>query len=593
MTLRIEDYALIGDCETAALVGRNGSIDWLCWPRFDSAACFARLLGGPDNGHWQILPSDAVRKARRRYREGSTILESDYLCDSGQVRVVDFMPPRDGAADLVRIVAGIEGEVAVRSDLRVRFDYGAVVPWVSRLDDGTLRAVAGPDMVVLRTNTEHHGVDHCTRSEFTVRKGEHVAFTLTYGASHLPVPAAVDPLRQLADTEAFWREWSGRYSGNGPYADLVRRSLVTLKALTFAPTGGIVAAPTTSLPELLGGSRNWDYRYCWLRDAALTLQVLLEAGYVDEAVAFRDWATRAAANSPDHLQIMYGLAGERRLVELELPWLAGYADSKPVRIGNAAALQFQLDVYGEIAEAAAKTIAAGAPPDLVAYRLQQRMVEHLETVWEEPDFGIWEVRGEPQHFTYSKVMAWVAFDRAIKTAEAKHDGEVPLERWRRLRDKIHAQVCERAWNEGLGAFAQAYGSPLLDASVLRMPHVGFIAATDPRMVSTVAAIEKRLCLDGFVRRYDAARVDDGLAQDEGVFLACSFWLVDNFIMQGRLDEAEVMFARLTAICNDVGLLAEEYDPRTGTHLGNFPQAFSHVALVGTARLLQHARESAK
>ncbi|MEZ0311178.1 MAG: glycoside hydrolase family 15 protein [Myxococcota bacterium] len=590
MALRIEDYALIGDCESAALVGRNGSIDWLCWPRFDSSACFARLLGDVDNGHWQILPEGPVKKSRRRYRDGTLILESDYICDSGQVRVIDFMPPRDHHSDIVRLVIGVEGEVAMRSELRVRFDYGAVVPWVTRLEDGALRAVAGPDMVILRTTAQHQGVDHMTQSVFTVRKGEQIPFVLMYAPSHGAVPDPVDPVAQLADTEHFWREWSGRCLGTGPYIELIRRSLITLKALTYAPTGGIIAAPTTSLPEHIGGSRNWDYRYCWLRDAALTLEALLDAGYTAEAVSFRDWLMRAAANSPDHLQIMYGLAGERRLTELELPWLSGYADSKPVRTGNAAAEQFQLDVYGEIADAMAKTLAAGAPPDDNDYRLHQSIVRHLEGVWRHPDYGIWEVRGEPQHFTYSKVMVWVAFDRAIRAAEDKEDGDAPLSRWRAIRDAVHAEVCERAWNEGLGAFTQAYGSPLLDAAVLRMPHVGFLSATDPRMVSTIAAVEKRLSVDGFVRRYDTARVDDGLDQGEGVFLACSFWLVDNLIMQGRLDEADVMFAKLAALCNDVGLLAEEYDPRTGTQLGNFPQAFSHVALVATARRLQRAHE---
>jgi GH15 family glucan-1,4-alpha-glucosidase len=592
MPLRIEDYALIGDTETAALVGRDGSIDWLCWPRFDSGACFAALLGEPRHGRWLVAPEAPVVRVERRYRPGTLILETEFATEDGTVLLIDFMPPRTSLSDLVRLVVGKRGRVAMRTELVLRFDYGSIVPWVSRLEDGTLRAIAGPDMTLLRGTVPVHGEDLTTVGSFTVAEGETAAFTLTYMPSHLPPPVAIDPAAALAETEAFWREWSARCGDTGPWSEAVQRSLITLKALTYSPTGGMVAAPTTSLPEQLGGSRNWDYRYCWLRDATLTLLAFMDAGYYDEARAWRDWLLRAVAGSPVQLQIMYGLAGERRLTEWEVPWLPGYAEASPVRIGNAAHGQLQLDVFGELMDALYQARRGGLAGTRESWGLVQALLAHLETRWREPDEGIWEVRGGRQHFTFSKVMAWVAFDRAVRIADsAAADGEV--ERWRTARDAIYADVCARGFDPELGSFVQAYGSRQLDASLLLLPALGFLPPDDPRIVGTVAAIERRLMVDGLVLRYDTAATEDGLPPGEGAFLACSFWLADAYVLMGRLDEARALFERLLALRNDVGLLAEEYDVRTGRQLGNFPQAFSHVALVDTALNLSRAIKPAE
>ena len=588
MTLPIEDYAFVGDCESGALVSRDGSIDWLCWPRFDSPACFAALLGDRENGHWTLAPASRPQSRTRRYRDDTLILETDYDCSSGRVRVIDFMPPCNGRSDLIRLVVGLGGHVDMCSELRIRFDYGEVTPWVTRIEDDTVRAIAGPDMVVLRTSAPMHGVGRETVSTFTVRKGEQVPFLLSYHASHESIPKRIDVDAQLAGTESFWLTWAQRCMDFGPYTSIIRRSLLTLKALTYAPTGGIVAAVTTSLPEYLGGERNWDYRYCWLRDASFCLDALLDVGYMDEALAFRDWLTRAAANSIDRLQVMYGLRGERRLPEVELTHLRGYHDSQPVLIGNDASHQFQLDIYGEVADALSNAVIKGAPPSPLTYRLAIELMSVLEKRWTEPDAGIWEVRGPPQHFTYSKVMAWVMFDRVIRAAAYNPGRAIPIERWKTIRDTIHEEVCAKAWNPDVGAFTQAYGSPYLDASVLRMALVGFLEPSDPRIVATVDAIARRLRTGCFVRRYESALVDDGLKPGEGSFLACSFWLADNYILQGRVDEGRALFDELITLCNDVGLLSEEYDPVAKRFLGNYPQAFSHVALVGTGIRLHRA-----
>jgi GH15 family glucan-1,4-alpha-glucosidase len=580
--LRIEDYALIGDCETAALVARDGSIDWLCWPRFDSAACFAALLGKPEHGRWKISPSGRKKVSKRSYRPATLILETEFQTAEGAVRLIDFMPTRNGASDLVRIVEGVRGRVAMEMELILRFDYGASVPWVTRLESGHgIRAVAGPDKVKLYSPVHLEGERFTTQARFEVDAGERLAFTLEYIPSHLHPTVELDPETALAETEAFWRAWSGRCTVGGEWREAVCRSLITLKALTYAPTGGIVAAPTTSLPEHLGGVRNWDYRYCWLRDATLTLLALMDAGYREEASAWRDWLVRAVAGSPEQMQIMYGIAGERRLTELELPWLPGYEGSKPVRIGNAACWQLQLDVFGEVMDALHQAHKVGLPAHEPSWDMQRALLAHLEKVWQEPDAGMWEVRGPPRHFTYSKVMCWVAFDRAIKAVETwQLPG--PVERWRELRARIHADVCERGFRPSKGTFVQSYGSNELDASVLLIPMTGFLPCHDPRMAATVEAVRKELTEGGLVLRYRTRRGLDGLPPGEGVFLACSFWLVDVLCMQGRLAEARALFERLLQLRNDVGLLAEEYDPRQKRHLGNFPQAFSHVGLINSA-----------
>jgi len=581
MALRIEDYALIGDCKTAALVGCDGSIDWLCWPRFDSAACFAALLGTCDNGRWRIAPKYPSLAVERRYRPGTLILETEFRTDTGSAVLIDFMPPADGA-NLVRIVTGQSGRVVFETELVLRFNYGATVPWVNRLDQDTINAIAGPERLVLRTPATLYGEDLKTVGEITVAAGESIPFVLSHGLSFESPPAPIDPFNALERTQAFWLEWSDRCPDVGPWTEAVKRSLITLKALTYAPTGGIVAAATTSLPEHLGGVRNWDYRYCWLRDATFTLLALMNLGYHDEARAWRDWLIRAVAGSPRQIQIMYGVGGERWLPELIVPWLAGYEKSAPVRIGNDASRQLQLDVFGEISDALFQALKMGMAPPERARALRPVVLEYLATAWRQPDEGIWEVRGGPQHFVHSKVMAWVAFDRASNELTLQTFNESG-QRWQALADEIHAEVCERGFDRDLDSFVQAYGSKRLDASLLLIPLVGFLPATDPRIQGTLRAIEKRLLIDGeFVLRYEPENASDGLPAGEGVFLACSFWLVDNYILQGRYTEARKLFDRLLSRCNDVGLLAEELDPPSGRMLGNFPQAYSHVGLINSA-----------
>ena len=589
MSARIEDYGLIGDCETAALVSKDGSIDWLCWPRFDSDACFAALLGNSKNGRWQIAPAQAKARIRRRYRPETLILETTFTTDDGEVTLIDFMPSREQASHIVRLVVGTRGTVAMTTELVIRFDYGQSVPWVKRPDNGSLLAISGPDMLVLRTPVELRGKDMTTVGEFTVSAGETVPFVLTYVPSHLPAPDPVDAEDALRQTQKFWEQWSSVHENTGPYAPSVVRSLITLKALTYLPTGGIVAAPTTSLPEQIGGPRNWDYRFCWLRDATLTLLAFMNSGYYDEARAWRDWLLRAAAGSPSQIQIMCGLAGEKRLAEWEVPWLAGYEGSKPVRIGNAAADQLQLDVFGEVLDAMHQARVGGLQYLAEAWDFQHVLVSHLEEIWPSADEGIWEVRGGRQHFTYSKMMAWVAFDRTIKTAEA-FGLEGPIDHWRKIRAQIHAEVCEKAFNPKLGAFVQSYGSEHLDASALLIPVVGFLPPSDPRVAGTIQAIERKLMTNGFVLRYDSGATKDGLPPGEGAFLACSFWLADAYILCGRRDDARKLFERLLTLCNDLGLLSEEYDPAGKRLLGNFPQAFSHIALVNTAHNLDRAEK---
>jgi GH15 family glucan-1,4-alpha-glucosidase len=581
MPSRIEDYAIIGDCESAALVGRDGSIDWLCWPRFDSEACFAALLGSPDNGRWLIAPKDTHVRTSRRYRSNTLILETRFEAADGAATLIDFMPIRGGNPTVVRLVAGERGRLAMQLELVLRFGFGAVVPWVTRTEDGTLRAVAGPDMVVLHTPVHLKGRNLTTVGAFTVAAGETVPFVLTYSPSHLPAPRAVAPQAALKATETYWQQWASHCRPAGQWSDTVLRSLITLKALTYAPTGGIVAAPTTSLPEQLGGGRNWDYRFCWLRDATLTLFTLLNAGYHDAAQGWNEWLLRAIAGSPDQIQIMYGLAGERRMIEWEAGWLPGYAGSRPVRIGNAAHLQLQLDVYGEVMDAAHQARRSGLATHESGWQVHLELLDHLAGIWQEPDEGIWEVRGGRRQFTHSKVMAWVAFDRAIKSAEMfGFDG--PIERWRKLRAEIHAATCAQGFDEEIGSFVQYFGAKEVDASLLLMPSVGFLPVDDARIRGTIAAIERDLLVDGLVMRYRTHTGVDGLDPGEGTFLICSFWLADVYILQGRLAEAERLFRRLVALCNDVGLLSEQYDPRGGRLLGNFPQAFSHVGLVNTA-----------
>jgi GH15 family glucan-1,4-alpha-glucosidase len=585
MPQRIEDYALIGDCQTAALVGKDGSIDWLCLPRFDSDACFAALLGTPDHGRWQIAPKGEVRSRRRGYRGDTLILDTEFETDTGAIRLTDFMPVRGKAPDVVRIVEGVSGTVPVRSELVLRFDYGSTPPWVQKARDG-IRAVAGPDSVQLHTTVETHGEDLKTVSEFAVAAGQRVPFVLTWEHSYLPEPEAIDPEAALRETLEWWEEWSARCTYEGEWSSQVLRSLITLKALTYMPTGGIVAAATTSLPEKIGGVRNWDYRYCWLRDATLTLLALINAGYVAEAKDWENWLLRAVAGDPTRTKIMYGLAGERRLHEYEIPWLPGYEGSRPVRVGNAAHDQFQLDVYGEVCDALHHARLAGLHAGRDGWNLERALVGFVEAAWREPDEGIWEVRGARQHFTHSKVMAWVALDRAIKSAE-HFKLNAPLQRWKRTCKAIHDRVCRDGFDRELNSFTQAFGSKLLDASLLLIPLVGFLPAEDPRVQGTVAAIEKDLMRDGYVLRYHTGQTDDGLPPGEGAFLPCTFWLADNYALMGRRDEARRLFERLAGLCNDVGLLAEEYDPVAGRMLGNFPQAFSHIGLVNTAYNLSY------
>ena len=581
MPLRIEDYALIGDCETAALVGRDGSIDWLCWPRFDSDACFAALLGTSEHGRWLVAPQEGTARVTRRYRPNTLILETRFETADGVATIVDFMPGHQTGSSVVRLVVGERGRIAMKTELVLRFGYGATVPWMTKLDDGTRRAIAGPDMVLLRTTAPLLGEDLKTVGNFTIQAGQTVPFSLTYVPSHLDVPAAEDPLDQLRATEQFWLDWAAKSTASGRLAETVNRSLITLKALTYACTGGIVAAPTTSLPEHFGGSRNWDYRYCWLRDATLTLLTLMNAGYLEEAKAWRGWLSRAAAGQPGQLQIMYGIAGERRLTEWEIPWLPGYHKSRPVRVGNAAHTQLQLDVYGELMDALHHARRGGLASSESGWSLQRAVLRHLEKVWPQMDEGIWEGRSDARHFTFSKIMAWVAFDRAIKSAEA-FNLKGPLDRWRQLCRKIHDDVCRHGYDPELGSFVRSYGSKDLDASLLLLPTVGFLPPSDPRVRGTVEAIECKLLVDGLVGRYDTTESGDGLSSDEGAFIACSFWLVDAYVLLGRTDDARRLFERLLTLCNDVGLLSEEYEPTTKRMLGNFPQALSHIALVNSA-----------
>jgi GH15 family glucan-1,4-alpha-glucosidase len=583
----IEDYALLGDLHTAALVDRTGSIDWLCVPRFDSPACFAALLDTPEAGRWLLAPASGGPASRRGYRGETLVLDNEWDTPDGAVRVTDFMPVRGEAPDVVRIVQGLSGAVPMYGELRLRFDYGHIIPWVRNVG-GAIEAIAGPDAAWLRTTAPLDGRDFRTISEFTVRAGETVPFVLTWSPSHLKRPARVDPFRSLADTMTFWQQWSGRSTVTGPWREAVQRSLIVLKALTYAPTGGIVAAPTTSLPEQPGGRRNWDYRYGWLRDATFTLQALLAAGYVDEASAWREWLLRAVAGDPSTLQIMYGLDGTRRLPELTLPWLSGYEGSGPVRIGNAAADQLQLDVWGEVIDGLYLAQQARLAPDHDAWDLQVALLDHLEGRWRDADNGLWEVRGPRRSFTHSKVMAWVAADRMVRAVrDSGRPG--PLPRWISLRDEIHADVLAHGYSEARGSFVQAYGGTELDASLLLIPRVGFLPGTDPRVVSTIWAIERELTRDGFVMRYRTETADDGLPPGEGVFVACTFWLVDALHLAGHHDEATQLFGQVLAIRNDVGLLSEEWEPRARRHLGNTPQAVSHFALVVSALQLQHRR----
>jgi GH15 family glucan-1,4-alpha-glucosidase len=580
----IEDYALIGDCETAGLVSRDGSIDWLCWPRFDAESCFASLLGTPEHGFWRIAPTGSITGRSRRYRGQTLVLETRFETADGEVALIDFMPIRTSetpVSSVVRIVEGVRGQVRMRFDLAVRFDYGRIVPWLTRTANGDWRAIAGPHSLVLFTEVPHRDEETGTRAEFTVSAGQRVPFVLTYEPSHRPDPEPIDPFRKLEETEAHWNEWSARSSYDGDWPEAVQRSLITIKALTYGPTGGIVAAPTTSLPEDIGGVRNWDYRYCWLRDAVFTIQSLISAGYRDEAEAWGDWLLRAVAGSACQVQPLYGIAGEHRIVESELDWLPGYRDSKPVRIGNGAYDQLQLDCFGSVMDAFHHAREADLRLHEAGWELQLRVLRRLEGLWDKADEGIWEIRSDGQHFVHSKVLCWVAFDRGVQAIE-RYGRDGPLDRWRALRAQIHQEVCERGFNARLNAFTQCYGGEALDASSLLIPIVGFLPPDDPRVIGTVAAVERELMRDGLLMRYDHSKSDDGLPGDEGAFLACSFWLVDNMILQGRRDEARELFERLLALRNDVGLLAEEYDTRIGCQVGNFPQAFSHFALIDSA-----------
>ncbi len=580
MPARIEDYALIGDCETAALVDKNGSIDWLCWPDFSSDACFAALLGTQENGYWKITPTEGEWTTTRRYRAHTLILETTFTHKDGSFRLIDFMPLRQQDSHVVRIVQGIRGKVAVRMEMALRFDYGRTVPWVTHIKDG-IRAVAGPNLAVLRASVPMHGENLKTVADFTVSRGERVSFSLTYGRSFKPDPRKIDTAQTLQYAAARWRRWSRRLKYKGKYRSIVERSLITLRTMIYRPTGGVVAAVTTSLPEFLGGVRNWDYRYCWLRDATFTLLALSNAGYYNEAEAWQDWLLRALAGSPEQVQIMYGLKGERQLVEWEADWLPGYENSRPVRIGNAAAGQVQLDIYGEVMDCffqAHRSMGRHTEDD---FHVLLKLLERLGATWQQPDEGIWETRGGPQQFTYSKMMAWMAFDRAVLLAQRLHY-KAPVEKWKILRDTIHAEICARAFNEKKNSFMQAYGSDHLDAALLLMPVVGFLPGSDSRVKGTVEAIERELMPSGLVLRYDTSKVVDGLPPGEGVFLACSFWMVSSLKAIGRVDDAKALFDRLLKLPNDLGLLSEEYDLEHKRMVGNFPQAFSHIALVNAA-----------
>lgn len=592
MASPIEDYAMIGDLGSAALVGRDGSIDWLCWPRFDSDACFAALLGTPEHGRWLIAPISDVVCVTRRYRPNTLVLETRFETDEGAATLIDFMPPRGQHANVIRIVKGESGRIPFHSELILRFSYGAIVPWVTRIDDVTIRGIAGPDMATLRTPARMRGENFKTIGEFVVTPGNEVPFVLSFARSHQDLPEPVDVWEQLRVTEHFWADWAGRSKIEGPWDEAVTRSLIVLKALTYEPTGGMAAAPTTSLPEFIGGARNWDYRYCWLRDATLTLLALMNAGYYEEAKMWREWLLRAAAGSPRQIQIMYGLRGERRLTEWQVPWLPGYADSKPVRIGNAAHNQLQLDIFGEVMDALHQARQGGLGAHEAGWAMQREFLLHLSRIWHEPDEGLWEVRSGREHFTHSKAMAWLAFDRAIRSAEM-FGLPGPIEEWRATRARIHDDVCKRGFDAELGSFTRAYGSKELDASLLLLPAIGFLPPHDPRIRSTIRAIEQRLMVNGLVLRYDSATAADGLPAGEGVFLACSFWLADAYLMMGRRDDALKLFNHLLSLRNDVGLLSEEYDPRTRRLVGNFPQAFSHLALVNTASNLAHYQKPAE
>ncbi|QQO32876.1 glycoside hydrolase family 15 protein [Bradyrhizobium diazoefficiens] len=590
MSEKIENYALIGDCETAALVGRNGSIDWLCWPAFDSDACFAAILGTHKNGRWLVAPSDDIITISRRYLGDTLILETRFETKSGTVALIDFMPPRGKASDIVRLVRGVSGTVKMRMELVIRFGFGIDIPWVRRCEDRSLLAVAGPDMTVLRTPVETRGQDLTTVAEFVVNAGETVPFVLTYGPSHLDPPEPIDAEIALQETETFWKEWCSHCTRDGEYHDLILRSLITLKALTFAPTGGIVAAPTTSLPEKLGGARNWDYRFCWLRDATFTLLALMNSGYTEEASAWHNWLLRAAAGSPSSMQIMYGIWGHRRLLEWEAGWLDGYEGAQPVRIGNAAHAQLQLDVYGELIDAFHQSRMAKLKLDDETWALECNVLNHLAEVWDQPDHGIWERRGEPRHYVFSKVMTWVAFDRGIKSAET-FDFKAPLLHWRALREAIHRDVCHMGFDAAEYAFVESYGSKMLDASLLLLPAVGFLPASDPRIRGTIAAVEKYMMRDGFVLRHDPREISGEKQPIEGAFLACTLWLADAHVLAGNLDKAQEMFDRVAGLANDVGLLAEEYDSMARRQTGNFPQALTHIALINAAHNLSAARHA--
>ena len=589
MAGRIEDYAMIGDMRTAALVCNDGSIDWLCLPRFDSGACFAALLGKPEHGRWQIAPKNAA-KVRRRYFPGTLILETTFTTDTGRVTLVDFMPVEEPHSTIIRLVIGNEGAVRLQTDLVIRFDYGISVPWVSRRDETTLTAVAGPSMLVLRTPVPLRGKDLRTQGQFTVRKGETVPFAMSYVPSHMPVPLPIDVEVAISATKKYWTQWTNRASFDGKWRAPIQRSLLTLKGLSYRPTGGIVAAVTTSLPEQIGGPRNWDYRYCWLRDATFTLLAFLNAGYMEEAMEWQHWLARSVAGTPDQIQTMYGVAGERRLDEWTIGWLPGYENSAPVRVGNAAALQLQLDIYGELADTVGRANESGLPAVPRRTEIRNVFLGHLERIWRNPDEGIWEIRGAPLHFTHSKVMAWVAFDRASRSGRAAAKDKA---HWKRIAAEIHAHVCLHGVDPKRNCFVQSYGATCLDASLLLLPIVGFLPATDARIKNTVREIEKRLMVKGLVRRYETETGVDGLPPGEGAFLACSFWLVNNYVLLKKLTKARNLLNKLIGLCNDVGLLAEEYDPQCKRMLGNFPQAFSHVALVNAALAVMQASERNK